>query len=111
MEVFQIIRPCICPSEEARECYREEDELQEIVGMHNGFIESLRETKTLVLFGLSLSPLDSELAQIISCGIKEESINTVYVVNPNYEKVCHRVKILLRNPNILVQGINPSDWN
>lgn len=95
------------PSEEANEIYRTDDENQLL---HNNIVygyDMLLKTDHLIIYGLSLSALDAELAQGISCGLCGDSkVSKITIVDTAPTLVLERVKMLC-NRNIQYEVINP----
>lgn len=98
------------PSEIVNENYRPQEEVIILHELHHIAFRTIEEADTLIIYGLSLDPLDAELNQIVCVGISSKTLKKIIVINPSFEKVCNRLKILLdiRYPMELV-GIHPSN--
>ena len=100
--------PLYLPSEVTREPYRHPDEHNLIGGLHAGAMRALDRAQNVVLYGLSLSPLDAELCQTLESGWDSDDLECIDVVVPNHELVAHRVNLLV-NPerHVSVRGFDP----
>lgn len=98
------------PSEISSESYREESHTQEIGGRHVGLMDTLSELEHLVVYGLSLDPLDAELTQTISTIIDSPAIKSIDILDLNPERVAGRISLLMKNPTQpRIKCIRPSD--
>jgi len=98
------------PSEISSEPYREMVHSQEIGGMHVGLMEALNELEHLVIYGLSLDPLDAELTQTLSTVIDSPAIKTIDILDLNPERVADRIVLLMKNPTLPnIKCIKPAD--
>ncbi|UEG48544.1 hypothetical protein LK994_07830 [Ferruginibacter lapsinanis] len=99
------------PSEITREPYRSKEESVQMLKNHSSVLNAVSECNRTILYGISLDPLDAELAQILSLGW--DSINTkeIVVINPDYKKVAKRIRLLLNDEerNIKVTAYLPDD--
>jgi hypothetical protein len=71
-------------------------------------MDALGSVKNLVLYGLSLSPLDPELAQYMGTGLKAEVLERVTIVDPEYKAIAARLRIFLKNPSVEIFGVDPT---
>ncbi|OYP37074.1 hypothetical protein [Rhodopirellula sp. MGV] len=83
------------PSELTKEPYRTPDEDQRIGGIHGSIMRGLEGASRVVIYGLSLSPLDAELLQTLAAGFSNDNLEEVHVVVPDHELVAGRVRLLL----------------
>lgn len=83
------------PSEVTKEKYRTHDEEQQVGGIHGSVMTALEGCQRVVLFGLSLDPLDAELCQTLYSGWNHPGLREIYIVNPDHARVAHRVNLLL----------------
>ena len=98
------------PSESTEEPYRTENERQYFVKKHVITLRALERAHTIILYGLSISPLDAELSQILGACLERDNIKRVIIVDLFPEEVAERVNLLLKYPtNMLVHGYQPSD--
>lgn len=98
------------PSEISSEPYREESHSQKIGGRHVGLIEALSGLEHLVIYGLSLDPLDAELTQTLSTVIDSPSIKTIDILDLNPERVAARIVLLMKNPTLPnIKCIKPAE--
>lgn len=99
------------PSEITKEPYRSKEDSIELMKNHSSVLNAVSECNRTILYGISLDPLDAELSQILALGW--DSINTkeIIVINPDFEKVTKRVKLLLNDEkhNIKVTAYLPED--
>ena len=99
------------PSETSMENYRSDDENHKIGLDHFGMYQFLAEANVIILYGLSLDPLDAELSLLLNGAFaKSKTIREVIIVNPNYSVVQKRVKILLfRKTGISIRCFHPEN--
>ncbi len=88
------------PSEISSEPYRDEFQTQKIGGMHVGLMGALSDLEHLVIYGLSLDPLDAELNQTLAAVIDSAAIKTIEIVDLEPEKVADRIVLLMKNPTL-----------
>jgi len=98
------------PSEIVMEPYRNINDNNRMGRNHGSMWQTLENCNKAIIYGLSLDPLDAELSQTLAAGFSSPNIKEIIVINPSYEKVCKRVKLLLdpRYP-AKVLGCNPSN--
>jgi hypothetical protein len=83
------------PSELTREPYRTPGEEQQVGGIHNSIMRGLEDASRVVIYGLSLSPLDAELLQTLAAGFSNDNLAEIHVVVPDHKLVAGRVRLLL----------------
>ena len=83
------------PSEWTREPYRSKDEDELIGTIHGDTMRGLENASRVVIYGLSLSPLDAELLQILACGFSNPNLSEIHVIVPDHKLVATRVRLLL----------------
>lgn len=98
------------PTEMVKEPYRSSEEEMTLGSTHGMAWRALEPATRIILFGLSLSPLDAELQQIIACGLDSYCKKEVIIVDPNHNEIAQRINLLI-NParNISVTGYHPDD--
>jgi len=99
------------PTEMVEEPYRQDDEQTMLGTAHGHTWRVLEQADRIVIYGLSISPLDAELLQIIACGLDYSIKKEVFIIDPFHEQVAERLKPLI-NPNrqeVKVFGFSPSD--
>ncbi len=96
------------PSEVADECYRTEAHNQRLGGRHLGLMDALESVRNLVLYGLSLSPLDAELAQFMASGLRADVLEDIKIVAPDHQAIASRLRMLLRDPSVQISGLDPT---
>lgn len=96
------------PTEVTKEPYRTPDEEIRIGSLHGSIWRALEYCHRIVIYGLSLSPLDAELGQILACGFASKTVKEICIVAPDHESIAHRVNLLLdpRYP-VAVKGYAP----
>jgi hypothetical protein len=100
------------PSEVTQERYREPAEDQKIGTVHGTVWKNLELAKRVVLYGLSVDPLDAELGQTLAAGWSNPNLEEIFVVDPNHSVVAHRVNLLLDGrKNVRVIGLNAETLN
>lgn len=98
------------PSEMTKEPYRSYDEEQHIGGMHGAVWRGLEKAHRVIVYGLSIDPLDAELGQTLASGWSNPCLEEIIIINPNHESVALRVNLLLdRKRDIKVSGYSPND--
>ncbi|THF53447.1 hypothetical protein E6C50_04385 [Flavobacterium supellecticarium] len=84
------------PSETSMENYRSDEENYEVGYDHFITAQFMSEANVIILYGISLDPLDAELNLLLSGAFtKGKTIREVIIINPDYQKIRKRVKILL----------------
>ncbi len=98
------------PSEMSKEPYRTTDEEQYIGGMHGSVWKGLEKAHRVIVYGLSIDPLDAELGQTLASGWSNQCLEEIIIINPSHESVAHRVNLLLdRRRDIKVSGYSPNE--
>lgn len=84
------------PSETSMENYRSDAENHKLGYDHFTTFQFMSEANVIILYGISLDPLDAELNLLLN-GIftKGNSIKEVIIINPEHQKIRKRVKLLL----------------
>jgi hypothetical protein len=103
-------RTLYLPTEVVGEPYREPDEENKMGGIHVSLLASAQKTDRIVLYGLSMSPLDAELGAMIGAGLSSGNLSEIYVINPWYTEVADRLNVL-RAPDkhIPIRCYHPTD--
>lgn len=84
------------PSETSMENYRSDNENHKVGYDHFTTCQFMSEANVMILYGISLDPLDAELNLLLSGAFtKGNSIKEVIIINPDYQKIRKRVKLLL----------------
>jgi hypothetical protein len=101
------------PSETARENYRSESENDVFGYNHYSTIKFLLKADQIILYGLSLDPLDAELGQVLNSGCStNKNLKEVVIINPEYQKVRNRLKFILFNEReIKITCYTPDNLN
>jgi len=95
------------PSELTKEPYRKkEDEIW--LGTQHGITwRTLEKCRKVIIYGLSLDPLDAELGMVLAAGFSNTALEEILIVDPNHSVIAHRINLLLdRRRDIKVKGIN-----
>ena len=96
------------PTEIIHENYRHQYETQHLHHKHFEAWNEIAGANELLIYGLSLSPLDAELVQMITSSVTMGKVNKIYVIDPFYQMICDRIKVLIgRNKPIQLIGIDP----
>jgi hypothetical protein len=96
------------PTEMTKEPYRTPEEEQHIGGLHGSTWRGLEGAHRVIVYGLSLSPLDAELGQTLAAGWSNKNLEEISVVCPDHEVVSHRVNLLLDpRRDVIVKGYEP----
>lgn len=98
------------PTEMTKEPYRSSGEERRIGGLHSAIWQAMELSQRSIVYGLSLSPLDAELAQTLACGWSTPLIEEIEIIAPDHDVISHRVN-LLTDPrkHVKVHGYHPSD--
>lgn len=84
------------PSETSLENYRTDEENKRHGLNHYLTLKFLQQANRIILYGLSLDPLDAELSQILNSTFTTNSnLQEIIIINPDYKKVRNRVSFLL----------------
>jgi len=94
------------PTEITPEKYRQKDDEFDFGHKHINLRTLLENTDELIIYGLSLSPLDAELLQSL-CDLG--STKKVYIIDPDHENIKKNLLAIMANPNIPIEGIKPSE--
>lgn len=99
------------PSETSMENYRTDAENEKVGYAHFVTYELLKDANSIILYGLSLDPLDAELNLLLGGTFaSSKTIREVIIINPNYQVVRKRIKILLfRRTGIAVRCFDPKN--
>ncbi len=90
------------PTEIVNEKYRSHEQEIYIGLQHSSAMTSLLEAQVLVIYGLSISPLDAELIQILSTSLSLNTVlETVKIVDINPNAVAKKIKIILNGRNFI----------
>ncbi len=93
------------------ENYRSDAKNDKIGLAHAGTFKFLLEANSIILYGLSLDPLDAELSLLLNGAFaSSRTIREVIIINPNYSLVRKRVNILLfRKTGITIRCFHPEN--
>jgi hypothetical protein len=98
------------PTEINKETYRTQEDELKIGTMHSTLMSSLETAHRVVVYGLSMSPLDAELTQAMAAGWDNPVLESIHVVCPNHEEVANRINVLLRPKNkVKILGYSPTE--
>ena len=98
------------PTEVVEEPYRADNERKFLGGMHAAVMQAMTFAQTIFIYGLSISPLDAELTQIIAACCDHPNIKAIKIVDPNHKAVAEKINLLIKYPTkITVEGYDPND--
>lgn len=99
------------PSETTQENYRSDDENKKFGLNHAKTIQFLEQANQVLIYGLSLDPLDAELSQVLGgVSFGSNNLREIIIVNPDYERIRNRVKVLLfPNTSIKIKCFSPEN--
>ncbi len=99
------------PTEMTKEPYRSPMEEKSIGGVHGSVWRGLESAEQVVVYGLSLSPLDAELGQILAAGYNNAYLKEISIICPDHALVAHRTNLLFLEADrtIAVRGYDPQD--
>lgn len=99
------------PSESSIEPYLSNDEFSERISRHIYTVELLSEARRIILYGLSLSPLDSELGEVVSEAVAIGDCEQILIIDPNHEQIAKRLYVILHDPRkVQILGIPPENF-
>jgi hypothetical protein len=87
------------PTEIVYEPYRSKNQRKSHLTSHLKALYALSEADSLLIYGLSLSPLDAELSNILYECLNGEKIKYIIIVDPCYELVIKRMQLHIQKPN------------
>lgn len=100
------------PSEHTKELYRTRTEKRKFDKRNAIFLHNTEIANKIILYGLSLDPLDAELSQVLAGCCLEENLQEIIIINPNFKKIAERVRILNESDRkIKITCYDPSDLN
>lgn len=98
------------PTEMIEEPYRTNDERQFLGNMHSAVMRATSIAQTIIFYGLSISPLDAELTQIVGTCVDNDNVQSIKIIDPCHKIVAERINLLLRYPTKkTVHGYDPSN--
>lgn len=98
------------PTEVCEEPFRSKGEEHILGSLHLKIMEQITRAEIIIFYGLSLSPLDAELTQILSVGLDNPNLKLIIIIDPNHAVVADKINILLKYPsNVTVTGYSPYD--
>lgn len=83
------------PSETTQENYRSNEENKNFGLNHFIAINLLQQANQIILYGISLDPLDAELCQNLNNACATKSLNEIIIINPECDKISNRVRALI----------------
>ena len=97
------------PSETSQENYRSVEENEKLGLNHYTTLQFLSDANSVILYGISLDPLDAELNLLLNGAFtKDKSIKEVIIINPDYNKIRKRVKLVLfPRKDVIIRRFNP----
>jgi len=96
------------PTEITTESYRNQHEEINFGRKHSSLINCLENSNALIIYGLSMSPLDAELLQTIGA-IPENNIIEIIIINPNHKSVADNLMAIIDSKNVSIKGYCPSN--
>ena len=96
------------PAEVIDESQRPRTELAALRGIHVSALCEVQTALRVVVYGLSVSPLDAELGQFLASGLMNPLLRELIVVSPDHALVAHRLKLLIAPASeIRILGYRP----
>jgi hypothetical protein len=83
------------PSEIANEPYRSEQHDLSMMKNHTAVVRAVEQCSRVILYGISLDPLDAELTHTLALGWNSPNLRELIIINPDHKKVANRAKLLL----------------
>lgn len=101
------------PTETSQENYRTADENKKLGLKHFSTLTFLKEANRIILYGISLDPLDAELNLLLSAALKNnDDLKEVIIVNPDWQKIRKRVKLLFYpRKDCTIRCFHPTNLN
>ncbi|AXG73092.1 hypothetical protein DVK85_02150 [Flavobacterium arcticum] len=94
------------PTEMTQENYRNKEQEIFFGKKHSSFITILEKTNTLIIYGLSMSPLDAELLQTV--GLVCYNINEIIIIDLNPDIAADNIKAIIDpEVNLKITGYSP----
>jgi hypothetical protein len=82
------------PSEVSNENYRSPNQLENFKIAHAHAGDLLSDCDRAIVYGLSLDPLDAELANTLIVGLGESSrLKEIIIINPEFDIICQRIRV------------------
>ena len=98
------------PTEICSEKYRTQREEFTLGRRHGAAMTGLKNVQVIILHGLSISPLDAELLQIIGSGMDSNILETIKIIDLYPKVVAEKINVLLgHSTNIKIEGYTPSN--
>ena len=98
------------PGEVIGEPYRTSDEIMELQNIHKYALSTLKKTDKIILYGISISPLEAELSQYLSTGLWKTDLNEICIVDVNPLLIRDRINMLLEsNSNVTISHYHPDE--
>ncbi len=99
------------PTEFINEKYRTEEQRFRMGRILEETMENLTDAQILIIYGLSISPLDAELLQVLGTSISvNANLEVVKIIDPNHECVAEKINIILKDSSkIKVEGFSPEN--
>ncbi|MEO6327805.1 MAG: hypothetical protein ABIO55_02685 [Ginsengibacter sp.] len=101
-------RTLYLPTEVCVEVYRDKEENAKLTESRDAICSILPDCDELYIYGLSISPLDAELFQILSFCLNQAKIKKILVIDNKCLDVIKQLKIILQRP-IDIKGVKPED--
>lgn len=97
------------PTETVNEKYRSQEQEFYIGREHSSTMVSLKQAQILIIYGLSISPLDAELLQVLSSALScNKVLETIKIVDINHDAVAKKINIILQGrTSVKVEGYHP----
>lgn len=111
--IYESDLPLYLPTEIAWESYRTETVVNRYLKRHKSTLGSIKSAGRIVIYGLSLSPLDAELITILADGLKRdnEGKTEVIIIDPKHQEVEIRLKLMLEDSSkIEIKGSHQMEW-
>jgi hypothetical protein len=98
------------PTEIRSESYRDLDQALQLEAQYEAAMRQLERAHRLVVYGLSLSPLDIELAIAVGEGCRRAPLREIYVIDHDFRAVAERLWITIRREDVPpIRCFSPDD--
>jgi hypothetical protein len=98
----------LLPTEMTFEPYRDEASIQLLSKRRGAIMKALEAAERVVIYGLSLAPLDAELAQVVAWGMDSGRVDDVEIIDPEHRRIARRLMALIPSRRPKVLGREPS---
>jgi hypothetical protein len=100
----------LLPTEITFEPYQEDADIRLLSKRRRAIINAIEAADRILVYCLSLAPLDAELAQVITAGLELGRVVDIETVDPEHRRVARRLMSLVPTKRPNIHGRDPRDW-